>query len=716
MSQSKTQLTIAANQGAIGGGEVMLFLIAEAARELGRDVNVVAPAQPSEVVEEAKRRGFGTVAIDGDGAAAYLRNLRRWDIKCRTGLLWCNGLRPAFATAGRPDRVVELHQRPVGKLKALATVATKGAAAVVVPSRNMAEAIPGTEVMWNWSEPVTVDRADDSDGTFTVGFLGRLSSDKGVVVLCEAMELLERRSPGRFRLLLAGESRFVEADDAARVEAAIGRLGGAVDRRGWLLREDFFADVDLAVFPSVWEEPFGLVVTEAMSAGVPFVVSTAGALAEVAGEDYPFVALADDAVDLADVIERAAVDPQQRVGASYERWRMHFSPEAGRERLADLLDRLEPEPLGEQPRVALAHDYFTQRGGAERVAVALFEAFPGAEMTTALHNPATTYPEVAGADLNLSPLNRLPWLRRDFRLGLPLFGWAFSHTEAGRGADVVIASSTAFAHGVKTDKPKIVYCHSPARFLYLVDDYLGKKWWRTPVGWGLMALRPALVRWDKRAARSADLYLCNSTVVQQRIRDVYGIEARIVHPPATLDPADPREPIPGVDEAGGHFLLVSRLMPYKNVDVAIEAFRRMPGERLLIVGRGPLKEQLGRDLPSNVTMVEGISDAQLRWAYATAAAVVAPSREDFGLTPIEGFRFGTPALALRAGGYLDTVVEGVSGWFFEEATAEGIVEAVGRLRAEPIARAAVVGHSEGFTPTAFVVGIRGAVDEALGRT
>lgn len=133
------------------------------------------------------------------------------------------------------------------------------------------------------------------------------------------------------------------------------------------------------------------------------------------------------------MIERAAVDPQQRVGASYERWRMHFSPEAGRDRLADLLDRLEPEPLGEQPRVALAHDYFTQRGGAERVAVALLEAFPGAEMTTALHNPATTYPEVAGADLNLSPLNRLRLLRRDFRLGLPLFGWAFSHTEAGRG-------------------------------------------------------------------------------------------------------------------------------------------------------------------------------------------------------------------------------------------------------------------------------------------
>lgn len=97
------------------------------------------------------------------------------------------------------------------------------------------------------------------------------------------MELLERRSPGRFRLLLAGESRFVEADDAARVEAAIVRLGGTVDRRGWLHRDDFFSAVDLAVFPSIAEESFGLVVTEAMSAGVPFVVSTAGALAEVAG-------------------------------------------------------------------------------------------------------------------------------------------------------------------------------------------------------------------------------------------------------------------------------------------------------------------------------------------------------------------------------------------------------------------------------------------------
>lgn len=706
------QFTIAANQGAMGGGEVMLLAIAEAAREIGRDVTVVAPAEPSEVVEEAKRRGFRVVAIEGSGAAAYLRNLRSWDIRHRQGLLWCNGLRPAFATAGRPDRVVELHQRPLGKLKALAGLASRGARAVVVPSQDMAAAIPGAEVLWNWSERVEAERTGGTPGRFTVGFLGRLSSDKGVATLSEAMRLLEQRAPGRFRLLLAGESRFVDPEDAVRVESAVADLS-SVERLGWLAREDFFSGVDLAVFPSVWPEPFGLVVTEAMSAGVPFVISDAGALPEVAGPQYPHIARADDPASLADVIEQASHDPDSAVGTSYERWREHFSPEAGRRRLGEFLERVDPEADPDEPKVALAHDYFTQRGGAERVAISLLDAFPDAEMTTALHNPETTYPELRDANLNLTRLNRIPALRRDFRLGLPLFGWAFSSTEAGSDSDVVVAASTAFAHGVKTSKPKIVYCHSPARFLYLIGDYLGKPWWKTPVGWGLMALRPALVRWDKRAARSADLYLCNSSVVQQRIKDVYGIDARIVHPPASLDPADPQEPLGEVGGEPGHYLLVSRLMPYKNVDVAIDAFRGLPDERLLIVGRGPLKDQLRADLPPNVTMVEGLSDAQLRWAYANAEAVIAPSKEDFGLTPIEGFRFGVPALALRAGGYLDTVVEGVSGWFFDEATPAAIRAAVARLKSSPISPNDIVEHSRRFTPEAFAKGIREAIAEVL---
>lgn len=695
--------TIASNQGSMGGGEVMLLSLAEAARELGRDVTIVAPADPPLVVDEAKLRGFRVVAIEGRNTAQYLRNLRRWDAKHRRGLLWCNGLRPALATAGHPDRVVHLHQLPAGKLRALAKLAAHGATRVVVPSPFMARSVEGAEVLWNWSEEMHVPRSVRSDDRpFTLGFLGRLSTDKGIDVLCRAMEQLERRHPGRYRLVLAGESRFVDAAEADRIDTAINALGAAATRKGWVDPEEFFASVDLAVFPSVATESFGLVVAEAMSARVPFVISDSGALPEVACEGHPWIVPAGDASALADTIEAAAADPGRGLDEARQRWEEHFSPTAGRERLRALLDDIDPPPT-DPPRVALAHDYLTQRGGAERVALSLAQQFPDAELTTTVYTPDGTYPEFADVDVNPSWIDHWRILHKDFRLGLAFYGIAFSTTPAGRDADVMVVSTTGYAHGIRTKAPKLVYCHSPARFLYLVDDYLGKPWWKTPVGWVLMALRPALIAWDQRAARSAHTYLANSTVVRQRIKDVYGIDAKVVHPPFAIDPDAEQEPIDlPADE---FYVVVSRLMPYKNVDVVIDAFRGMPDRHLLVIGRGPLRDQLRANLPSNVTMAEGISDAQMRWAYANATAVIAPSKEDFGLTPVEGFAFGTPTLALRAGGYLDTVVEGVSGWFFDDATPDAVRAAVAHLDEHPLDEEKIREHAQRFSPEAFAAAI-----------
>ena len=365
-------------------------------------------------------------------------------------------------------------------------------------------------------------------------------------------------------------------------------------------------------------------------------------------------------------------------------------------------------------RVALVHDYLTQRGGAERVALVLAQAFPDAEMVTSLYDPDGTYPEFRAVRIRTSFLDRIGLLRRHFRVGLPLFPIAFSALKAGSDADVVLVSTTGFAHGIRTDKPKVVYCHSPARFLYLVDDYLGGHWSKSPTGWVLMALRPALIWWDKRAAHSADVYLCNSTVVRDRIRKVYGIEATVVPPPAAIDPDGPWDPLEMSRGDGKFYLVVSRLMPYKNVDVVIEAFRAMPERHLLIIGRGPLAESLRRDLPGNVTMAEGVSDAQLRWAYAHAVAVIAPSREDFGLTPVEGFAFGTPALALRAGGYLDTVVEGESGWFFDEATPAAVQATVGWLADHPVAPGSLREQAARFTRGGFAEAVQDVMEKARG--
>ena len=707
-----TIFTIASNQGSMGGGEVMMLAIAEAARELGREITVVAPQTPGDVVAEARRRGFRVVAIHGDTTPKYLANLRRWDAIERTGLLWCNGLRPAFATSGHPNRVVHLHQRPSGKLRALATVARRGASATIVPSASMADVVSGAQVMWNWNPPAHDRAARPVMGTFTVGFLGRLSSDKGVPRLCETMSELERRHPGRFKLLLAGEPRFVDPADADRVANRIAALGDAVDHRGWMDRDEFFSSVDLAVFPSVWPEPFGLVVSEAMSAHCPFVITDAGALQEVAGAEHPFVAKADDAVSLADTIERAAEGyDEELLDAARDRWQTNFSPGAGRARLAEILADVDPEPSSGAPRVAIAHDYLTQRGGAERVVSQFATMFPEASIVTSVYEPDLTYPDFASHKVITSPLNRIGWLRRHFRAGLPLYDWAFDHTEVPAGTDTVLVSTTGFAHGVKTPPGcrKVVYCHSPARFLYLADDYLGDKWWRSPKGIVLRALTPPLRRWDQKAAASADEYLCNSTVVRDRIRDVYGIEATVVHPPYSLDPDGPQEPLPGSENLPSFFLTVSRLMPYKNVDVLLHAFADMPDEHLVVIGSGPLRDELHDLAPANVSFFEGISDAQLRWAYAHAAAVIAPSKEDFGLTPVEGFAFGTPCLALHAGGYLDTVVDGISGQFFDSATPDAVVQAVRSFRENPVEKRAVLDHAERFSPDTFSKDVRHAM-------
>ena len=195
-------------------------------------------------------------------------------------------------------------------------------------------------------------------------------------------------------------------------------------------------------------------------------------------------------------------------------------------------------------------------------------------------------------------------------------------------------------------------------------------------------------------------------MVRDRIRDVYGIEAAVVHPPYSLDPTGPQEPLPGLEGHPSFFLTVSRLMPYKNVDVLLRAFADLPDEHLVVIGSGPLRDELHALAPANVSFFEGISDAQLRWAYAHASAVIAPSKEDFGLTPVEGFAFGAPCLALHAGGYLDTVVEGVSGRFFDSATPGAVTQAVRQFRENPLEERTVLDHAGKFSPETFARAIR----------
>ncbi len=343
-----TRFTIAANNAQVGGGEVMLLAIAQALQDLGHDVHVVAPAAQEGVGREATRRGLATTAITGHGRRAYMANLRRWDTSEREGVLWCNGHVPALATAGHPLRVVHLHQAPSRVHVLAGRLAGAGALATLVPSRSMAQGLLGAQIVPNWNAPVqAVPRPAPAPGDpVTLGFLGRPSPDKGVLVLAQALGLLDDAEPGRYRLLLAGEPRFVAPEEQERVEAALAPVAHLVERPGWMERSEFFSSVDLAVFPSVWAEPFGLMVSEAMSAQVPFVVSDAGALPEVAGPAHPWVVPAGDPVALAATVHAAVTAPETQrrdaLEAARARWQERFSPAAGTARLRSLLTDILP--------------------------------------------------------------------------------------------------------------------------------------------------------------------------------------------------------------------------------------------------------------------------------------------------------------------------------------------------------------------------------------
>lgn len=346
-----SSVAVLANNGDVAGGEVMQLHLADALGVLGLDVTVVGPTHPSGLIDRARAAGHAVQEVPASGRRDYLPGLRRWARTSDHDMLWCNGLVPGLATAGMPRRILHLHRLPDTPAQRLALRLARGRTlATVVPSHMMADVLPGTRVLANWTADLGPRIPPTPDERLRVGFLGRLTADKGVHVLAEAIALLEADDPGSVALVLAGEARFGTAEDERLLAPALARIEHLVSRLGWVPPERLFADVDAAAFPSVWPEPFGLTVAEAMSARVPFVVSDAGALPEVAGRDHPWTCRAGDARSLADAIAALAHSSPhahaETVATARSRWEERFSPVAGRTRVAALLSDLRLIPRG----------------------------------------------------------------------------------------------------------------------------------------------------------------------------------------------------------------------------------------------------------------------------------------------------------------------------------------------------------------------------------
>ncbi len=350
-------------------------------------------------------------------------------------------------------------------------------------------------------------------------------------------------------------------------------------------------------------------------------------------------------------------------------------------------------------RVAIVHDYLTQRGGAERVALEMTRAFPDAPVYTTVYNPESTFAGFADADVRVVPwLTRVPAAKSDPRVALPVLPLAV-RSLGEIDADVVLCSSSGWSHGVKTSGRKVVYCHNPARWLYQPEAYFGRlpRRLRQAASWLMRPLR----RWDARASESCDVYLANSRNVAGRISSVYGRDSRVVHPPRGLDASGPQEPVAGLEP--GFYLTVSRKRGYKRSRDIARAFA--DGDRRLVQVGGEAVDE------ANVTRLVGLSDAQLRWLYANARALIAVGDEDFGLTPVECYAFGTPAVVLSAGGYLETA-SAVSTVQVERPTVEAIRAALAAVEARTWDPDAIRDHAEQWAPATFQARLREVVKTA----
>jgi glycosyltransferase involved in cell wall biosynthesis len=327
-------------------------------------------------------------------------------------------------------------------------------------------------------------------------------------------------------------------------------------------------------------------------------------------------------------------------------------------------------------RIAFAHDWIVRMRGGEKCLEILCELYPDAEIFTLVHRPGSVSRVIEQHRVRTSVLQHLRWAREHHQHFLPLYPLAM-RTLRPRGIDCLVSVSTAVAKAVATphETLHICYCNTPMRYLWdQFDDYFGNA--TVPVRAAMRLLRRPLQKWDLRTAQFPHHYIGNSQNVSERIRRIYGRTSEIIYPPVETG----RFPLSERDD--GFFLVVSALVPYKRVDLAVRAATAL-GEKLVVVGEGGEMERLRRVAGSTVTFTGWRSDDEIRDYYAACTALLFPGEEDFGIVPVEAIATGKPVVAYARGGALETVLEGPdleTGVLFQEQTVESLIRAMRQVR------------------------------------
>jgi glycosyltransferase involved in cell wall biosynthesis len=325
-------------------------------------------------------------------------------------------------------------------------------------------------------------------------------------------------------------------------------------------------------------------------------------------------------------------------------------------------------------KVALVHDYLNQYGGAERVLQAISDLYPDAPIYTSIYDEKKLGKYFAGKDIRTTFMQKLPFALTKHQMYLLAYPFAFEGLDL-REYDLVISDSSAFAKGVITgpNTLHICYCHSPMRFAWDLDDYAKRENFGTSVKALLPFIMGYVRLWDVSSAVRPDVLISNSRIVSERIRKFWGREAVVINPPVEISR------IPYTNKPRGEFYLATgRLVPYKRIDVTVEAFKRL-GLPLKVVGAGRDMNAIKKLAGANTEILGYVSDEELVELYNTCRAFVQVGAEDFGITPIEAMAGGAPVVAINKAGPAETIVDGVTGLFFEEQSPESLIEAVQRF-------------------------------------
>jgi glycosyltransferase involved in cell wall biosynthesis len=367
-------------------------------------------------------------------------------------------------------------------------------------------------------------------------------------------------------------------------------------------------------------------------------------------------------------------------------------------------------PAGTPGRVAIVHDWLTGMRGGEKVLEAIGELYPEAPIYSLVHVPGSVSPALERRTIRTSPVDRLPRAGRWYRQYLPFFPAVVEWFDLDQ-YDLVLSSSHCAVKSVipAGGATHVCYCHSPMRYAWdQFPTYFGPDQVGTAASALLRPVMAGLARWDRATAGRVDRFLANSQYVAGRIHRYYNRESTVVYPP--VDTGFFRLP----DEVGtpAGFVIVSALVSYKRVDLAIEACRRA-GVPLTIVGRGPQEARLRAMAGPDTRFLGWRSDEEIRDLYGRATAVLLPGVEDFGMVPVEAQACGAPVVALGEGGACETVVDGVTGVLVAEATVEAFADGLGRAAGTPFDRAAIRANAERFSRQRFMTDFQTAVSAAV---